>query len=727
MSSSDIFDVLNIKKAKSPADATGASAAAGPGGASSTPATAGTTVVPGGLKQPLTGMRRELYNLLGENQPPMMVQPSSKFKETLKSATKASPWTRGAFKANAHLTLTHWVKGSQELLGDEPQESAYAKFDQHMSLPEFTREEFESFMKGEGGKSAEAKDSEAKDTEAKDSEAKDTETKDAEAKDADAKDTEAKDTGAKGNEAKDNETKDTKAKEAENKDTEAKDAEAKNTEATGTDSKESDAKDTETLDAETKESESKDTEAKEAETKEPEVKESEAKESETQDTESKDTETKETDAEETDTKNAETEDTETKDTETKDTEAQDAETQESEGKDAEAAELGVTDSTATEQKTTDTNAADNAADTQTSETKSSDALQQEEATADPAAWTYEEVEYLFHLCRTYDLRWFVIWDRYAYGTVERTLEELKQEFYLVSRRYFESKNAAEPLLQSLEYPASRERERKAYLGRLLSRSAAEIAEEEALVIESRKFEMGARKMLQEREALLRLLDSPNSEQSVAQYMTSQGMSQLYGSLLADKTRKRRHEGAIPENPWMKQQQQFAYQKQQQQQQQLAAHKQQSRRRESNTAEGTGSVTPRPAGSVPSADSAAPRRTKKQKLEQQSALKRKSEVEYAENLLKGLSAEERKSLGVQLHGEKLSPGVYLRSTRISTFKPTLQNKVHGVLQELKLPVRPAMPSAAVVSHQEVLLERIVQLTELKKSLDKLAAEHSVAGA
>ncbi|GMM57794.1 Swc4 protein [Maudiozyma humilis] len=700
MSSSDIFDVLNIKKAKSPADATGASAAAGPGGASSTPPTAGTTVVPGGPKQPLTGMRRELYNLLGENQPPMMVQPSSKFKETLKSATKASPWTRGAFKANAHLTLTHWVKGSQELLGDEPQESAYAKFDQHMSLPEFTREEFESFMKGDKG-----------------AETKDTETKESEKKDSEAKDTEAKDTEVKDTEPKNSETKDSETKESESKDIETKEIETKETET----------KETEVIEAEAKESESKDTEAKEAETKEPEVKESEAKESETQDTESKDTETKETDDEEADTKNAETEDTETKDTETKDTEAQDAETQESEDKDTEAAELGVTDSTATEQKTTDTNAADNAADTQTSETKSSDAPQQEEATADPAAWTYEEVEYLFHLCRTYDLRWFVIWDRYAYGSVERTLEELKQEFYLVSRRYFESKNAAEPLLQSLEYPASRERERKAYLERLLSRSAAEIAEEEALVIESRKFEMGARKMLQEREALLRLLDSPNSEQSVAQYMTSQGMSQLYGSLLADKTRKRRHEGAIPENPWMKQQQQFAYQKQQQQQQQLAAHKQQSRRRESNTAEGTGSVTPTPAGSVPSADSAAPRRTKKQKLEQQSALKRKSEVEYAENLLKGLSAEERKSLGVQLHGEKLSPGVYLRSTRISTFKPTLQNKVHGVLQELKLPVRPAMPSAAVVSHQEVLLERIVQLTELKKSLDKLAAEHSVAGA
>lgn len=76
--------------------------------------------------------------------------------------------------------------------------------------------------------------------------------------------------------------------------------------------------------------------------------------------------------------------------------------------------------------------------------------------------------------------------------------------------------------------------------------------------------MAAKRTLAERESLLRLLDSPHSDQTITQYLTSQGMSQLYNALLADKTRKRKHDLNIPENPWMKQQQQFAQHRQLQQ-------------------------------------------------------------------------------------------------------------------------------------------------------------------
>lgn len=454
MSSSDIFDVLNIQpqaKAKTPP---------------SSGSTPGATRLP---KPQVTGMQRELYSLLGENTPPVVIQKSTKFKDKLNAIGKPSPWTWAGFKVATGVELHHWVKGSKELVGKQSQESAFTKYNTKLTLPTFTKEEYESFMKPKSG---------------------------------------------------------------------------------------------------------------------------------------------------------------------------------SEG-----------------------------------------------------IWAFEEIVYLFDLCRKYDLRWFVIYDRYE-SEEKRSLEDLKETFYQVCQCFFLHKDPDNPLIPSLNFPKEKELERKKYLKRLLSRSAAEIAEEEALIIESRKFEMAAKKTLNEREALLRLLDSPNSEKPISQYLTSQGMSQLYSSLLSDKARKRKHDSNVPENPWMKQQQQFAQQRQQMQQQHDKKQDQQS------------------ASSFPN------KKTKKQKLEIQTAIRRKADSEYAEHLLKNFTLEERKSLGVMAHGEKLSPGVFLRSTKISTFKPAVQNKVVATLQELGLPVRPAMPSYEVIQKHEELLKRIVLLLDLKKQVDKLEAEKSI---
>ena len=373
------------------------------------------------------------------------------------------------------------------------------------------------------------------------------------------------------------------------------------------------------------------------------------------------------------------------------------------------------------------------------------------------SWTYEEVKYLFDLCRRYDLRWYIISDRYNFKNVNRSLEDLKSKFYEVSKRYFQSKNVADPILTSLDFPYKREVERKLYLERLLSRSAAEIAEEEALIIESKKFEMVAKRILDERESMLNLLDSPNPTQSVAQYMTSSGITQLYNSLLSNKSKRRKYDGVVPENPWMKQQ------RQQEQAQMEASSKQgtpgtqpqtgpksqtkprsQPRNKASvpletstTTATTTNTNTPSLSPSLNTTEpstakvNTAPpptnttRLTKKQRLERQTALKRKTEAAYVEQLLQNFNAEERQALGVTAHGEKLTPGVFLRSSRISTFKPALQNRVEAVLHELKLPVRPAMPSQQVVQQHEQLLRRILTLLDLKRQLDRLGAASAIA--
>ncbi|CAI4480162.1 ALH_1b_G0020380.mRNA.1.CDS.1 [Saccharomyces cerevisiae] len=473
MSSSDIFDVLNIKqKSRSPTN-----------GQVSVPSSSAANRP----KPQVTGMQRELFNLLGENQPPVVIKSGNNFKEKMLSTSKPSPWSFVEFKANSSVTLRHWVKGSKELIGDTPKESPYSKFNQHLSIPSFTKEEYEAFMNENEGtqKSVESEKNH--------------------------------------NENFTNEKKD----------------ESKN------------------------------------------------------------------------------------------------------------------------------------------------------------SWSFEEIEYLFNLCKKYDLRWFLIFDRYSYNN-SRTLEDLKEKFYYTCRNYFKASDPSNPLLSSLNFSAEKEIERKKYLQRLLSRSAAEIAEEEALVVESKKFEMAAKRTLAERESLLRLLDSPHSDQTITQYLTSQGMSQLYNALLADKTRKRKHDSNIPENPWMKQQQQFA---QHRQLQQLNVKKSEVK------------------------ENLSPKKTKRQRQEMQTALKRKSESAYAEQLLKDFNSDERKALGVITHGEKLSPGVYLRSTKLSTFKPALQNKILAILQELSLPSRPVMPSFDVMERQEELLKKINTLIDLKKHVDKYeAARH-----
>lgn len=480
MSSLDVFDVLNIKqKAKSPQENAASSSF--------------------GIKTPkpqVTGIQRELYNLLGENQPPVIVSSGNKFKNKLKSEAKASPWSNTEFQVKDSIKLRHWTKGAKELVEAEKTESPFAKFDVHLRIPSFSEEEYHAFMKPKEGR----EDNEEKFEE----------------------------------------------------------------------------------------------------------------------------------------------------------------------------------------------------------------------------WDFQEVAYLFDKCRKYDLRWFIIHDRYTYNG-GRSLEDLKEQFYRVCQNFFEFNDPTDPLLPSLNFSKSQEEERKKYLKRLLARTAAEIAEEEALIIESRKFEMAARKTLNERETLLRLLDSPHSNQSVNQYMNSQGLTQLYNTLLSDKSRKRKHDTAIPENPWMKQQQQFLHQRMQLQQ--LQERKAEVAASSGTvSAVGTPSATPAGLGSPDSMGS--PRKTKKQKNELQAALKKKSDSAYAEQLVNRFTAEEKKYLGIITHGEKLSPGVYLRSTKIPTYKPALQNKVNSVLQELGIPMRPAMPSYEVTKEYDEMLKSVLVLVNLKKYIDKMEANKAI---
>lgn len=319
-------------------------------------------------------------------------------------------------------------------------------------------------------------------------------------------------------------------------------------------------------------------------------------------------------------------------------------------------------------------------------------------------WTYEETAYLFDLCKSFELKWHIIYDRYNFGT-NRSIEDLKEHFYRICKHiYANDANGNPSLIESLgSFNKSKETERKQYLERLLKRTPAEIAEEESLVIEARRFELAAKKMLAERANLLTLLDSPQSSQSVQQYQSSQGLANLYNNLMImDKNQKKR---------------------------QLQS-------------QGSSSHDPIPPP-IPLAASSSIRKERsfQTHLQQylsslvkqnQSQTQNKNELSAVQKLLmKRLTPKEEEAFGLHYHAnEKITPGVILRS---SQRLPGLQQRqsvlksVTSILTELDIPTaggtsfKPAMPTRKTMAKYDELLRAVVALLDVKKGRDKLEAE------
>lgn len=74
--------------------------------------------------------------------------------------------------------------------------------------------------------------------------------------------------------------------------------------------------------------------------------------------------------------------------------------------------------------------------------------------------------------------------------------------------------AEDEMYRQMKYSKESEVKRKEHLECLLARSPAEIAEEEALVLESRKLEAAAEMMLLERAEILKILDAPTPTQKL---------------------------------------------------------------------------------------------------------------------------------------------------------------------------------------------------------------------
>lgn len=127
-------------------------------------------------------------------------------------------------------------------------------------------------------------------------------------------------------------------------------------------------------------------------------------------------------------------------------------------------------------------------------------------------WSKEETDYLFNIAHDYDLRWYVIHDRYEFlDGPPRAIEDLKDRYYSCCRKLIRSRPwsgdeaSKSQLLNNYQFDKEREKMRKNYIASLEERKQEEIAEEEALFIELKRLEQNERKFRKERDELLRTL------------------------------------------------------------------------------------------------------------------------------------------------------------------------------------------------------------------------------
>ncbi|EGT57558.1 hypothetical protein CAEBREN_03760 [Caenorhabditis brenneri] len=127
-------------------------------------------------------------------------------------------------------------------------------------------------------------------------------------------------------------------------------------------------------------------------------------------------------------------------------------------------------------------------------------------------WSREETDYLFEMCRRFDIRWLIVYDRYdckKFG-VNRTMEDLKERFYNTS---YDLNMMRDPCSSQANFDAEHERRRKEQLNKQWNRTPEQLKEEEDLTAELRRIEL--RKKEREKKAhdlqkLINMTEQPAS-------------------------------------------------------------------------------------------------------------------------------------------------------------------------------------------------------------------------
>jgi len=344
-------------------------------------------------------------------------------------------------------------------------------------------------------------------------------------------------------------------------------------------------------------------------------------------------------------------------------------------------------------------------------------------------WTKEETDYLLELVRDFDLRWPIIWDRYdftpkappgeasddpstavVHAPQSRTMEDLKERYYEVAAKMMAVQKPAQymtrPEFELYEimqtFDPAREKARKEFALNAMKKTESEAREEEALLLEIKRILARTERFNEERRELYNRLDYPATDADIGVFKSSAGLQTLLQNLMnVNKSNKRRSlmgpgEGATPTTAVPG----------------SAASESAPHRRESIAASASGhreSLNGTPATPV----DPAPMANKKKGAQQPERRK--------------LSSLEEQTYGVSYH-DRLGSGPTFRYERINKLfghkSGQQQQRITNVLNELDIPVRLAMPTAAVSTQFDHLWSAVIKLVDLRKASDRLDLEIKV---
>ncbi|KAH7223590.1 hypothetical protein BKA60DRAFT_537546 [Fusarium oxysporum] len=352
-------------------------------------------------------------------------------------------------------------------------------------------------------------------------------------------------------------------------------------------------------------------------------------------------------------------------------------------------------------------------------------------------WTKEETDYLLELARDFDLRWPLIWDRYEWNppatngeadadgdeskaivpaTRPRSLEDLKARYYEVASKMMAAQKPVQYMTQPefslhelmAHFNPQQEKLRKEFALNALTRSREEAREEESLLLEIKRILARSERFNEERRELYNHLDYPRADTDINAFKSSAGLQNLLQNLMtADKSKKRKSlmpgDGTSPSGTAPPQTAAAASTAAT-----AAAAAQEAGRRESTAA----STGPRDS-TGPAATPTASNNKKGQPQQQQERRK--------------LSTQEELLYGVT-HHDRLGSGPTFRTERINKLfshkSNQQQNRITNVLNELDVPNKLAMPTAATTHQYEQLLAAVNSLLDARKVSDKLDAEIKV---
>ncbi|RPA89647.1 hypothetical protein L873DRAFT_1720922 [Choiromyces venosus 120613-1] len=307
-------------------------------------------------------------------------------------------------------------------------------------------------------------------------------------------------------------------------------------------------------------------------------------------------------------------------------------------------------------------------------------------------WTREETDYLFDLCREYDLRFVIIWDRYEFPASgkARSVEDIKARYYSVCRSLMELRtplNQMTPeetqIFNRLNFDKERETARKNMAEVLFARTPEQVKEEEMLLVELTRITKNQARNLEERKELFGRLEVPASQGSISPYTGSQGLAHLREMMVNsnDKNKKRKSIAMA-----------------------------------SNNANNSDGPQQSPAVAT-SAERSGPGGGSGGGPSQKDTPQPKKQV-------RKLTEEEELEFGVTYH-DKLTPGVKFRSAMVSsTVKGGTAQKVQAALAQLEISPRLAMPTARTVQRFEQLQASVGVLLDARKANDKIDNEHRI---